>query len=324
VTPDEPISAPLDVVVIGRVGADFPPHQIATPLAAVTGFDRTVGGFGGNVSTGLARLGVRVSLVAAVGDDGHGAFIRRFLEDEGVEISSLRTVPDRRTALAFFEVWPPETFPVTFYPSPTYWSMRIRDLPVAEIRRCRALVVSATALAHDPSRSATKRALRERAQGAAARLDSMLPGRVLDLDARAALWSDPADYRREVGSVVDRFDVVVGGAEEFDAAGLDPARVAMTAREVVVKRGAAGVTVMSGAREWQIPGLPVDTLCGLGAGDAFIGAYVAARLSGVKPDAAAARGNAAGAIVATRLGCSAAMPTPDEIDLLLVSHARPG
>ena len=62
----------IEAVVMGRVGIDLYPNQLETPLRAVRTFTRFVGGFAGNVSTGLARLGVRTAIVSRVGDDGHG------------------------------------------------------------------------------------------------------------------------------------------------------------------------------------------------------------------------------------------------------------
>ncbi len=72
----------VDVYVLGRVGADLYPQQLNTPLEDVRTFERFVGGFAGNLSTGLARLGIRVAIISAVGDDGHGRFVRRFLVEE--------------------------------------------------------------------------------------------------------------------------------------------------------------------------------------------------------------------------------------------------
>ncbi len=134
--------------------------QLRTPLEEVRTFERFVGGFAGNVATGLARLGVRAAIVSAVGDDGHGRFIRRFLADEGVDVASLGTHPRLRTALAFCEAWPPDHFPVTFYREPTCpdWELRPEDLPdaVADAPLC---YVSGTGLAREPSRATTLAAL---------------------------------------------------------------------------------------------------------------------------------------------------------------------
>src|SRR5579859_5028411 len=97
---------PADAYVVGRLSADLYPLQINTPLEDVRTFERFVGGFAGNVATGLARLGVATAIVSAVGDDGHGRYIRRFLADEGIDVNSLGAHPTLKTALAFCEAWP--------------------------------------------------------------------------------------------------------------------------------------------------------------------------------------------------------------------------
>ena len=69
------------------------------------------------------------------------------------------------------------------------------------------------------------------------------------------------------------------------------------------------------------PGLPVEVVNGLGAGDAFVASLLHGLLRGLPVAEACRRGNAAGAIVATRLACSEAMPTEAEVDELLAAHA---
>ena len=53
----------IDVAVLGRVGIDLYPNQLRTRLRDVRTYTRFVGGFAGNVSTGLARLGHTTQLV---------------------------------------------------------------------------------------------------------------------------------------------------------------------------------------------------------------------------------------------------------------------
>src|SRR3982074_155949 len=133
----------VDAFVVGRLSADLYPLQINTPLEEVRTFERFVGGFAGNVATGLARLGVAVAIVSAGGDRGQGGhrppvpggggggglgpYGRRFLSDEGVDVRWLGTHPTLRTALAFCEAWPPDNFPLTFYRDPTCpdWELRL-------------------------------------------------------------------------------------------------------------------------------------------------------------------------------------------------------
>jgi 5-dehydro-2-deoxygluconokinase len=311
----------LQAIVFGRVGADLYPLQTETPLERVRTFERFVGGFAGNVSTGLARLGVKVAILSAVGDDGHGRFVRGFLSGEGVDVTWLYVHPTLRTALAFCEVWPPDRFPITFYRTPTCpdWEVRPHDLPREALASVPLLYVTGTGLAREPSRSATFEALELRKRAKTAAAQPLLPASILDLDWRDSLWDSPGPYRAQIDRAVRFSDIVIGSASEFEAAGLDPeAALRYGARLSVIKRGPDGARVIGGPSDAvDVAGLPVPVVNGLGAGDAFASAFGAALLSGVPPADAARRANAAGAIVATRLSCSTAMPRSTEIDALL-------
>ncbi|HJW49039.1 MAG TPA: PfkB family carbohydrate kinase, partial [Candidatus Limnocylindria bacterium] len=76
-------------------------------------------------------------------------------------------------------------------------------------------------------------------------------------------------------------------------------------------------TIIDARGSRDIEGLAVPVVNGLGAGDAFGAALGAALLAGLGADDAVRRANAAGAIVASRLSCSTAMPTSSEIDALM-------
>ena len=75
--------------------------------------------------------------------------------------------------------------------------------------------------------------------------------------------------------------------------------------------------------EDDVPGLPVEVVNGLGAGDAFCASFLASLQRGLPVGEACRRGNAAGAIVASRLACSQAMPTSAEVDELLATGVVP-
>jgi 5-dehydro-2-deoxygluconokinase len=303
----------VDAYVVGRVCADLYPLQINTPLEEVSTYERFVGGFAGNVSTGLARLGAAVAIVSAVGDDGHGRFVRRWLADEGVDVQHLDTHPTLRTALAFCEAWPPDHFPITFYREPTCpdWEISLDDVPLDDIAEAPLVYVTGTGLAREPSRSMVLGVLEARF------------GRrftIFDLDWRANLWGDRAFEYRALAHIGARLaDVVMGGDSEFKAAGFSPDdALALGARLAVAKHGPDGVSAHSrDAGVQRVAGLPVPVVNGLGAGDAFAAAFGAGLLAGLPVVEAIRRGNAAGAIVATRLSCSSAMPRVDEVDALL-------
>src|SRR5262249_34264475 len=171
----------VDAFVVGRLCADLYPQQINTPLEDVRTFERFVGGFAGNVAIGLGRLGVRVAIIAGVGDDGHGTFVRRTLAEEGVDVKWLQTHPTLRTALAFCEAWPPDHFPITFYREPTCpdWEVSLADVPLDVIAEAPLVYVTGTGLVRDPSRSMVLGILQHRVGQAYT---------VFDLDWRPALW----------------------------------------------------------------------------------------------------------------------------------------
>ncbi|MDQ2981940.1 MAG: PfkB family carbohydrate kinase, partial [Actinomycetota bacterium] len=69
--------------------------------------------------------------------------------------------------------------------------------------------------------------------------------------------------------------------------------------------------------EVDVPGYPVEVVNGLGAGDAFVAAFVQSLYADLPVDEAVRRGSVAGAIVASQLACSEAMPTLEELELAL-------
>lgn len=88
----------------------------------------------------------------------------------------------------------------------------------------------------------------------------------------------------------------------------------------VVKRGPAGVlAVHRDGTAVELPPVAVEVVNGLGAGDAFGGALCHGLLAGWKLERTLRYANAAGAIVASRLACSTAMPYAEEVEEVLGS-----
>lgn len=303
------------MLVVGRLLADIYPNQLRTPLSEITSYTRFVGGFAGNVATGLARLGVSTAILSRVGDDGHGVFCRSFLEREGVDTSWLGTDPTYRTALAFCEAWPPENFPITYYRTPTCpdWEIGFDDFSFEEAARIPWCLLTGTGLARSPSRDVHLALAQSRTETRTA----------LDLDWRPMLWEDERVYRAYARSLLPFVDVVIGNESEFEALGADEplsvGRLLLDAgpSAIIVKRGGAGVLALDREGEREIAGIPVEVVNGLGAGDAFVASLLHGLLQGQSFAEACERGNAAGALVASRLACSDAMPTAAEVDRLL-------
>jgi 5-dehydro-2-deoxygluconokinase len=297
----------IEAVVMGRVGIDLYPNQLATPLRVVRTYTRFVGGFAGNVATGLARLGVRTAIVSRVGAEGHGEFVRDFLAGEGVDVRFLATDPFWPTPPTFCEVWPPDRFPITFYRKPTCpdWQLSPEDFDADEVAAAPILYATGTGLAQSPSRETTLHALREH-NGTT----------IFDLDWRPALWERPEDYPPLAAEAAAHASLVIGNEEEVEAAGSPEAPA------LILKRGARGATVYENGAETDVPVFPVDVVNGLGAGDAFAAAVGHGLLRGLSLVDAVRRGSIAGALVASRLACSEAMPRLEELESAAESAAH--
>jgi len=293
----------IEAAVVGRVGIDLYPNELRTSLRDVRTYTRYVGGFAGNVATALARLGVRTAIVSRVGADGHGQFVRDFLEAEGVDTRYLGVDHEWLTPPTFCEIWPPDNFPITFYRRPTApdWQLELTPEEAAEIADVPVLYATGTGLAQSPSRETTL-ALLQAHRGTT----------IFDLDWRPTLWDAPADFGDAVREATGYADVVLGNTEEVAAAGGLDELLTLTPA-VVLKRGGEGAALYSDGEVFDAPGIPVDVVNGLGAGDAFAAALGYAVVRGLGLREGVRLGNIAGAHVAQRVPCSEAMPYLDEL-----------
>jgi 5-dehydro-2-deoxygluconokinase len=245
---------------------------------------------------------VRTAIVSRVGAEGHGDFVRSWLAGEGVDVRFLATDPYWQTPPTFCEVWPPDNFPLTFYRKPTApdWQLSPEDFDAEEVAAAPLLYATGTALAQSPSRETTLAAL-----------DSHRGTTIFDLDWRPTLWDEPGAYPELAAEASRHADVVIGNEEEVEAANVN-------VPSLVLKRGGRGTTVFENGEETDVPVHPVEVVNGLGAGDAFAAAVGQALLHGASLVDAVRRGSVAGAIVASRLACSEAMPYADELEAALV------
>ena len=299
----------IDAAVLGRVGIDLYPNQLRTPLREVHTYTRYVGGFAGNVATGLARLGLTPAIVSRVGPDPHGDFVRMFLSEEGVDVRFLAVDERLLTPPTFCEVWPPDRFPITFYRYPTVpdWQLKPDDFDQHEVAATPFLLATGTGLAQSPSRETTLAALQAH-QGTT----------IFDLDWRPTLWEDADEYSTLAREAVNYADIVIGNEEEVEAASGHPrALLDFGTRTLVLKRGEHGAVLFHDGAEVAVPGHPVEVVNGLGAGDAFVAAFVQGLHDGRLLEEAVRRGSVAGAIVAAQLSCSEAMPRLGELEAAL-------
>jgi len=311
------VTGEFDVITIGRVGVDLYPLQAGVHLEDVTTFGKFLGGSATNVAVAAARHGRRSAVITRTGDDPFGRFVHRALRELGVDDRYVTAVADLPTPVTFCEIFPPDDFPLYFYRLPKAPDLVINDdeLDLPAVAGAGVFWATVTGLSQEPSRHAHDVAWQARERR---------PLTVLDLDYRPMFWESREAARAQVQHALGKVTVTVGNLDECETAvgERDPLRAADALLDAgvelaVVKQGPKGVRARTRDELVEVPPTPVTVVNGLGAGDGFGGALCHGLLAGWPLERTVRFANAAGAIVASRLECSTAMPTTDEVEALL-------
>ena len=333
------MSRPLDVICLGRAAVDLYGHQFGGRLEDMQSFAKYLGGSSANLAAGLARLGARSSMLTRVGDEQMGRFVREALAAEGVDVSHVVTDPSRLTGLVLLGISDRDSFPHIFFRERCAdLGLETTDFGADYIASSRALAITGTHLSTEQCYQVVCRAIAF-ARAAQTRV-------ILDIDYRPVLWGLTSHgsgeerfvasdtVTRRIKSVLGDCDILVGTEEEMQIAGgagclLEALRTIRkkSSAVLVVKRGPIGCVVLEdeipGSLDDLItaPGMKVEVLNVVGAGDAFLSGFLHAWLQGENWESCARYGNASGALVVSRHGCTPAMPTKPELEKYL---ARPG
>ncbi|AVB19837.1 MULTISPECIES: bifunctional 5-dehydro-2-deoxygluconokinase/5-dehydro-2-deoxyphosphogluconate aldolase [Pseudomonas syringae group] len=329
----------LDLICLGRLGVDLYAQQVGARLEDVSSFAKYLGGSSANIAFGTARLGLRSAMLSRVGDDHMGRFLLESLAREGCDVSAVKRDPERLTAMVLLGLKDRETFPLVFYrENCADMALRAEDIDEQHIASSKALLITGTHFSTDQVFKASSQALDY--------AEKHNVKRVLDIDYRPVLWglAGKADgetrfvadqkVSQHVQRILPRFDLIVGTEEEFLIAGgatdlLSALRTVreLTAATLVVKLGPQGCTVIHGAIPARLedgaiyPGVRVEVLNVLGAGDAFMSGFLSGWLTDASDERCCQLANACGGLVVSRHACAPAMPTPAELDYLFNSPA---
>ncbi|HPF80386.1 5-dehydro-2-deoxygluconokinase [Nostocoides australiense] len=309
----------FDVISLGRSGVDIYPLDHGVGLEDVSTFRKFLGGSATNVAVAAARHGHHVALVTKVGNDPFGRFVHAESARLGIDPRFISTIDGDGppTPVTFCEIFPPDNFPLYFYRYPAAPDLLLTeaDLPLDEIASAPVFWATVTGLSQEPSRATHFAAWQRRGRRSHT---------VLDLDYRPMFWDDPAQASTQVARALEHVSVAVGNAEEcFVAVGeRDPQRAADALLErgldlAIVKQGPKGVLAATAEERIEVAPHWVEVVNGLGAGDAFGGGLIHGLLSGWDLRRTVEFANVAGAIVASRLECSTAMPTTAEVEAAL-------
>ncbi|HML15370.1 MAG TPA: carbohydrate kinase family protein [Bryobacteraceae bacterium] len=285
----------LDVITAGELyidlvmsGLDRWPQPGEEALARH--FRREAGGGAAIAAMGLARLGMNVGIVGAVGQDG--AWLVETLARSGVDTRGIRAVNGESTGTTVAVSSAPDRAFVTYAGA----NRRFREIARTAEFNARHLHWAAPA----------DRDLLERMRGMTISLDVGFPHATGE--AMAALPLVDVFFPNEVEAAR-----MTG---EGNPEAMLRAFAQAGARMVVLKMGERGAAMLIGNR--IVHGAPpsVAALDTTGAGDCFNAGFLYGWLRGKSPEQCLRLANACGALSTRALGGIAAFPTPEEIACL--------
>jgi sugar/nucleoside kinase (ribokinase family) len=292
VTQDQaPVAA--DLVILGDcnpdvlvLGPDVIP-EFGQREKLVDRISLVVGGSAAIMAVAAARLGVRVALVAAVGDDPAGRFMLGQLAAEGVDVTAVAMRAGIPTGMTVALSHGDDRAILTA--TGAVASLTAGDVPQALVRGARHLHVSSYFLI-EPSLGDGLGPIFAAARSA---------GVTTSLDTN---W-DPADKwgGDRLRSVIAQTDLLIPNeAEALRIAGRDtlPEAIGVLAgggSRLVVKRGSRGALCVEDGRRHRVGLPPVHPVDATGAGDCFNAGLIAGLLRGLALPVAAALGCAVAA-----------------------------
>ena len=171
----------IDITAIGEILIDM--TQSGVTEQGIPRYDANPGGAPANLAVAASRLGVNTAFVGRVGDDSYGAFLRRTLAQNGVDITGLSVDPREHTTLAVVSLDEKGERSFSFYRDPSAdVSLRFEDVPQVLLENTRLLHFGSVSLTAEPSRSATLQAV-QTAKAAGALIS-------YDPNYRPSLWRD--------------------------------------------------------------------------------------------------------------------------------------
>jgi fructokinase len=318
-----------DVVCLGELLVDFVATERNLPLMEVPAFRRAPGGAPANVACGAARLGRTAGFIGKIGAEPFGDFLRRTLQQAGVDTAGLVSTPQARTTLAFVGVHDDGRKEIFFYRNPgADMLLAPEDIDEKYVAGARCLHFGSISMIDPPVRAATLKAV-EIARKA---------GRLVSFDPnwRPALWPSEARGHLEIRTGLALADVVKVSGEEWrmvtgadDLAEGAEAILSLGPRLVVVSLGEKGCYFHHASASGAVPGFEVPVVECTGAGDGFVASLLVDLLAHLEAggtlesltagalERLCRRANAVGALACTKPGAIPALPTRAEADALM-------
>jgi ribokinase len=306
------------IVVVGSLNADFIVHVSRFPVPGETlrgdSFAVMPGGKGGNQACAAARLGGSVALAGQVGKDSHGEWLRRSLEETGVDTHLVSTDEKTGTGVALITIAADGENHIVLAPGANGTFGPERLAPAVPLLRSASVVLLQLEV---PMDTVIRAAVEGHAADATVILDpapaAVVPDQLLGLCS----FLTPNESELAILSG-DRPDDGETPLDVIDAR----ARRLLTrgGQSVLVKLGPRGVRLVELEEAWHWSAFNVKAVDTTAAGDAFNGALAVALAEKQTVESALTFASAAAAISVTRAGAQPAMPTREEVDRLIKGH----
>lgn len=298
------------VCVVGALHRDLVVRAPRFPVPGETllgqDFALFLGGKGANQAVAASRLGARVSLVGAVGDDEWGRAVRGALASEGIDLTHLQSIPGAHTGVGLVTVVPGGENTVVVAPG--------ADLRVApeDIERASGAIADADVLLvqGELPLETTRHAMELARNSNTVVLYHAAPAQPLP-EGYLALVDILVANRAEAAELVG------DAAREILPAGLARRLTCLGPERVVLTLSEEGALHFNGEELEHSEPFAVESVDATGAGDAFAAALAVRRSQGARLKDAVRFACAAGALATTRPGAAPGLPTQDEVEALL-------
>lgn len=314
----------VDIVALGELLIDF--TEAGYGASGMKLFEQNPGGAPANLLTVVSHMGFKTSFIGKVGNDMHGLFLKRTLEQEGIGTDSLIVDDSVFTTLAFVEIDKNGERNFSFARKPgADTQLKAEELNQELLKNCKIFHFCSLSLTDEPAKEATQEAVRIAGDA----------GAVISYDPnyRASLWADPAAAVAAMKSMIPMVDVMkvsdeesvlLTGESDYESAA--DVLLSMGPQLVAITLGADGVLIATKEDKKVVSGYQVDTVDTTGAGDSFWGGFLSGfltlnknldELSWDEICACAQQGNAVAALCVQKRGGIPAIPAKEEVEKLL-------
>ena len=299
----------LDLITVGRISVDLFAEQMNTSFSQPQTFHKSIGGSPTNVAVAAAKLGHKSAIVTKVGIDPLGQYVLNKLSEFGVNTDFVKVAESGLTPVVLASQDPPEDPKIIFHRQPQApdTQLSLSDIDTETLLAAKIFWVSACALSNGETAKSAITWLKQRGR----KQES-----IIDLDYRPSFWLNADAARTAAQEAISMCTIAIGNIAECQVAlGISDPQIAATellkrgVRIAIVKMGGDGVLLATQNERIVIAPRSIKLVCGLGAGDAFGGAFVHGLLSGWGLQEIGEFANAAGAYLASELMCADAMPT---------------